>query len=236
MEKKLLIIIPAYNEEGNIERVIECLKNKYSYFDYVVVNDGSKDKTAQICQENGYHMIDLPVNLGLAGAFQTGVRYAYEKGYEYVLQFDGDGQHKPEYIDGMLELAEREKCDIVIGSRYAERKKPFSLRMLGSRLISGLIRMTTGYKIKDPTSGMRLCSRAVMKRMAYETNMGPEPDTVSYLIKCGASVKEYQVDMAERENGESYLNISNSIKYMWHICFSILFLQNFRERKLIRCQ
>lgn len=236
MGKELLIIIPAYNEEGNIEKTVECLREKCAQFEYVIVNDGSKDKTAQICREKGYHMIDLPVNLGLAGAFQTGVKYAYEEGYEYVLQFDGDGQHKPEYIKEMLRLAEQEKYDIVIGSRYVEKRKPSSMRMFGSELISMFIRLKTGKKIKDPTSGMRLFSRNVMRRMAYESNLGPEPDTVSYLIKCGASVKEYQVDMKERESGESYLNVSNSIKYMWRICFSILILQNFRERKQVRCQ
>ena len=98
---KVLIIIPAYNEAENIERVVGNLQKNYSQFDYVVVNDGSKDKTAEICRKNGFNFVDLPVNLGLAGAFQTGMKYAYNKNYDAAIQFDGDGQHRPEYIEKM---------------------------------------------------------------------------------------------------------------------------------------
>lgn len=226
---KVLIVIPAYNEAENIVRVVQSLKD-VGKNDYVVINDGSADDTAKICREHGFNLIDLPVNLGLMGAFQTGLRYAYENGYDYALQFDGDGQHQPEYIDGMVLMAVEEKIDIVIGSRFVMEKKPFTSRMIGSRLISGLIRLTTGKWINDPTSGMRLFSRKIMKKMAYDACLGPEPDTVSYFLKCGYKVKEYQVTMKEREAGESYLNLPNSIKYMGIMCFSILILQLLRRK------
>lgn len=227
-QDRLLLIIPAYNEAGNIEKVITGLNEKY---DYIIVNDGSMDDTAKICKEKQYNILDLPINLGLAGAFQTALQHAYERGYDYVIQFDGDGQHRPEYIGGMLETAKEKGYNIVIGSRFVTKKKPFALRMIGSRMISFFIQLVTGNKILDPTSGMRLFDRSVMKRMAYEADMAPEPDTVAYLLRCGAKIGEYPVEMGGRELGESYLNFANSIKYMWRICFSILFLHIIRERK-----
>ena len=226
--KKIVLIIPAYNEAGNIEKVISGLKGEY---DYIIANDGSIDDTVKICRERNYNILDIPINLGLAGAFQTALQYAYEKGYDYAIQFDGDGQHRSEYINGMMKFAEEEKYNIVIGSRFIAEKKPLNPRMIGSRLISALIKIVTGIKIQDSTSGMRLFDRSVMKRMAYEANMAPEPDTIAYLIKCGAKVGEYPVEMGGREFGESYLNFANSIKYMWRICFSILLLHAVRERK-----
>ena len=142
MKSDLLIIIPAYNEEENIEKVVENLRINYGQYDYIVVNDGSRDSTAQICREKGFHLLDLPVNLGLAGAFQTGMKYAYEKGYAYAIQFDADGQHLPEYLDAMLERI-RQGYDIVIGSRFVRFKKSRSMRMIGSRMITVAIKMTT---------------------------------------------------------------------------------------------
>ena len=175
---KVLLVIPAYNEEKNIERVVDHIKNDFPELDYVVVNDGSKDDTAAICRRRGYNFIDLPVNLGLAGCFQTGMKYAWQKGYSYAVQFDGDGQHRPEYIKSMKEKMD-EGYDIVIGSRFVTEKKSWSMRMLGSRLIGTAIWLTTGAKIKDPTSGMRLFSRKMIGEFAWNLNYGPEPDTVS---------------------------------------------------------
>lgn len=229
---KVLIIIPAYNEAENIKSVVENLKNNYNMFDYIVVNDGSKDDTAKICKKNNYNLLNLPINLGLAGAFQAGMKYAFYHGYDYAIQYDGDGQHNPEYIQEMVKCAEASQTDIVIGSRFVTEKKPYSLRMLGSTLIEMCIFLTTGKKIKDSTSGMRLYSRRMIKKLATSMNFGPEPDTIAFLIRCGATVQEYQVHMNERMAGESYLNISNSIKYMFHMCSSILVVQWFRKKGL----
>lgn len=229
-KKKLLLIIPAYNEEENIARVVGELRNNYPQLDFVVINDGSKDRTAQICRKLGVRLVDFPVNLGLAGAFQGGMKYAFRKGYQYAMQYDGDGQHNPKYIGEMLSMAEREKCDIVIGSRFVTEKKPFNIRMMGSRLIGAGIILTTGKRIKDSTSGMRIFNRKMISILANQLNYGPEPDTVAFLIRCGAKVKEYQVSMNERIAGESYLKPWTSIKYMIRMCMSILVVQWFRKK------
>lgn len=226
---KLLIVIPAYNEEGSIERVVDDLIQNYPQYDYVVVNDGSRDRTAAICRSRGYRLIDLPVNLGLAGAFQTGLRYAAEHGYDCAMQLDADGQHLPRYIAPMLEKLEA-GADIVIGSRFVTVLKPRTLRMVGSYLISWAIRLTTGQPICDPTSGMRMFNRRLLEEFAQNLNYGPEPDTISYLIKNGAVVKEVQVEMAERTAGESYLNFARSVQYMVKMGLSILLIQWFRKR------
>ena len=186
---KVLIVIPAYNEEANIEMVVRELEEGYPQFDYLVVNDGSRDRTAAICREHGFNLLDLPVNLGLAGCFQAGMKYAYYKGYEYAIQFDGDGQHRPEYIESMRQKMD-EGYDIVIGSRFVDEKKSFSMRMIGSRMIAAAIRLTTGVHVADPTSGMRMFNQKMIREFALNLNYGPEPDTVSFLLKQGARVAE----------------------------------------------
>lgn len=226
---ELLIVIPAYNEAENIERVVNHLITEFPQYDYVVVNDGSKDSTAEICRRNGYNLLDLPVNLGLAGGFQAGLKYAARHGYRYAIQLDGDGQHRPEYIESMLKKME-EGYDIVIGSRFVGEKKPFTMRMLGSNLIGAAIRLTTGVRIQDPTSGMRMFSRKMIEEFAGGLNYGPEPDTVSYLMKQGAKVAEVPVIMDERVSGVSYLTPVNAAKYMIKMLISILLIQNFRKR------
>ena len=231
--QKFLIIIPAYNEAENIERVVTNLQKNDPKWEYLVVNDGSKDDTAEICRKNGYPLLDLPVNLGLAGAFQAGIRYAYQNGYTAALQFDGDGQHEPCYIETMINKMEREKLDIVIGSRFCEEKKPHTLRMLGSTLITTAIRLTTGKRVTDPTSGMRLFNANVLKNFSRNINYGPEPDTISYLLRCGASISEVQVEMHERIAGTSYLNLGRSVRYMLNMFISILFVQFFRPRSTL---
>ena len=229
MTDKVLVIIPAYNEEANIETVVEKLICRYPQLDYVVVNDGSKDRTVAICREKGYHLLDLPVNLGLAGCFQAGMKYAWQRGYAYAIQFDGDGQHRPEYIDSMRRKME-EGYEIVIGSRFVIGKKDFSMRMIGSRLIEAAIFVTTGVKVQDPTSGMRMFNREMIGEFALNINYGPEPDTISYLLKQGAKVAEVPVEIAERAGGESYLKPVVAAKYMARMLISILLIQNFRKR------
>lgn len=226
---KVLVVIPAYNEEANIEMVVGELERDYPQFDYLVVNDGSRDRTAQICREHGYNLLDLTVNLGLAGCFQAGMKYAYYKGYNYAIQFDGDGQHRPEYIGSMRKKMD-EGYDIVIGSRFVDKKKNLSMRMLGSRIITAAIRMTTGVHVADPTSGMRMFNREMIKEFALNLNYGPEPDTVSYLLKQGAKIAEVPVHIADRTGGESYLKPTVAIRYMSRTLISILLIQNVRVR------
>lgn len=227
--KDILLVIPSYNEEKNIETVVGELVEKFPQLDYIVVNDGSTDNTAKICQEKGYHLLNLPVNLGLAGCFQAGMKYACEKGYSCAIQFDGDGQHRPEYIGKMQEKMD-EGYDIVIGSRFVDKQKDFSMRMIGSRLIGAAIRMTTGVKVADPTSGMRMFNKEMIRTFALSLNYGPEPDTISFLIKQGARVAEVPVEIENRLAGESYLKPLVAAKYMLRMLISILLIQNFRKK------
>lgn len=228
--EKVLVIIPAYNEEQNIEMVVDELVKNHPELDYLVVNDGSTDSTAQICKRRHYNVINLPANLGLAGCFQTGMKYACQKGYSYAIQFDGDGQHRPEYIEGMRQKME-EGYDLVIGSRFLDRPMGFGIRMVGSRIIGAAIRLTTGVRVSDPTSGMRMFNKEMIKEFALRLNYGPEPDTVSYLLKQGARVAEVPVIIKERAGGESYLKPSVAVRYMCRILISILLIQNFRKRE-----
>ncbi|KGR73084.1 glycosyltransferase family 2 protein [Streptococcus phocae subsp. salmonis] len=229
MTSNLLIMIPAYNEEESIEKVVNHLISHYPQYDYVVINDGSKDNTSLICHQNGFQIIDLPENLGLSGAIQTGFRYAYKKGYQTVIQFDADGQHLPEHIHS-LEVKLKQGNDCVIGSRFLNIPKQKSLRMIGNSLISFMIKLTTGKQITDPTSGMRVFNAKLIKLFAQNINYTPEPDTISLLIRQGYRIEEVQVEMMERQAGQSYLTFSRSVKYMFHMIFSILLIQNFRKK------
>lgn len=134
------MIIPAYNEAKNIKRVVYSVQETYPEYDYIVVNDGSKDNTAQICKQNRFNFLDLPINLGLSGGIQAGMKYAYQYGYDAVIQIDGDGQHQASYIEKLVDCMEETHADIVIGSRFKEVKKEKSLRMFGSEIIRFLIK------------------------------------------------------------------------------------------------
>ena len=141
---KLLIMIPAYNEALNIQQVVQHLQSICPEYDYLIINDGSRDATARICRENRYPVLDLPVNGGLSNAIHAGMCYAKEKGYDMALQFDGDGQHDARFIREMVRVMEEHHDDIVIGSRFVTEKKPHSLRMMGNNLLQAVICLVTG--------------------------------------------------------------------------------------------
>ena len=231
---KVLIIIPAYNEEKSLKRVIEHLKRTCPQYDYLIVNDGSTDRTKEICMNNHYHVIHHPVNRGLTGAMQTGMKYALKNGYDMALQFDADGQHLPEYIEDMVICMEEKNCDIVIASRYYGTKMPIRVRTVGGKMISAAVWLTTGKRLTDPTSGMRLYKRNIIRLFAKGSIEQPEPDTIAYLIRMGADVQEVKVRMEERTTGKSYLTPINATKYMVRVLSSILVFQWFRERKKIK--
>lgn len=226
---KTLIIIPAYNEEDSLKATVDNLTAVAPQVDYIIVNDGSIDDTARICRENRFPFLDLQTNLGLAGAFQAGMKYAYRHCYDCAIQFDADGQHLPQYISALEEAIKTH--DIAIGSRFVSSSKNISLRMLGSGIIETAIKLTTGVTIHDPTSGMRAFNAKMIRIFATNLNMGPEPDTVSYLMRsANASVTEVPVTMTERVAGESYLNIWSSALYMLRMTISILFIQFLRKK------
>ena len=230
MKTKTLIVIPAYNEALNIVKTVNDIKLNAPDVDYVVVNDGSKDNTLEVLKEHNFNYIDGFCNLGLFGAVQTGFKLALLNDYDIVIQFDGDGQHSAKYIQPLIDEIEKGN-DIVIGSRFVTEKKPFTARMLGSRLIAFSIRLMTGKKITDPTSGFRAYNRACIKDYANDMNNPPEPDTLVYMLRKNRKIKEVQVQMSEREFGESYLNLMNTIKYMSRMMVSIFLIQPFRKVK-----
>lgn len=225
---KVLVAIPAFNEEECIEKTIVELESVPDEFDFIVINDGSHDATLDICRKLRCNVIDLPINCGLTVGFQTAARYAVDHGYDYMIQFDADGQHRPEYIVKLIEKAMVDKADIVIGSRFLTVRKDKSLRMLGSRLITVLIKMLTGTRVSDPTSGFRLFSRSILEKFYYDNTLNPEPETIALFLKQGYSVSEVQVEMRERQGGESYLNPVRSVQYMARVFATLLIVQWFR--------
>ena len=222
---KVLIIVPAYNEDESLQRVVKHLIDTCPKYDYVIVDDGSSDRTKEICEQNGFNAIHLPVNRGLTGAIQTGMQYALENGYDMALQFDADGQHLPEYIESMVQCMEETECDIVIASRFYNTRMPLRMRTVGGKIISGAIKWTTGKYLTDPTSGMRLYKKNIMRMFTEISFLSPEPDTMAYLVRMGADVQEVQVRMEDRSAGKSYLTPVNAAKYMVRILSSILFFQ-----------
>ena len=229
-DKKILIIITAYNEADNIVRVVREITDNFPKYDYVVINDGSADATRKVCKDNHINLLDLPVNLGLSGAIRSGMKYANYYGYDYVIQVDGDGQHCPEYIEDMIQCMDEKQADIVIGSRFKTERKPFTARMIGSQIITYAIWLTTrGKYIGDVTSGMRLFNKRMIKLFGYKLNYRPEPDTLAFLLNHGVKIEEVQVKMRVRVAGTSYLNLKNSFYYMLHVLFNILFFQWVRK-------
>ena len=221
----VLAVIPAFNEEACIANTVNNLVANCPDVDYVVINDGSKDNTEKICQEQGFNYVSLPVNTGLTSGFKTGMKYAQRYGYDAVVQFDADGQHLPEYIPAMAQAMEDNGADIVIASRVLNGEGPTGARGAGSKLISWLIHVTTGTTITDPTSGMRMYDREMIDTYVKSFDFSPEPDTVAMLARKGAKVIEVPAHMEERQGGTSYLNFTSSVRYMLRTCFSILMFQ-----------
>lgn len=220
---KILVVIPAYNEQETILNVVKDVA-EYGY-DYLVINDCSTDNTKQLLMANDISHLDLPVNLGIAGVTQVGFKYAHDRDYDAVVCIDGDGQHLPIYLNTLINEI-KEGSDYVVGSRFVADKKPFSLRMLGSRMICGLIKIKTGKTVTDPTSGMRALGRKAIEEFSESMNFYAEPDTMCYLIHKGYKVKEVQVQMQERQGGQSYFhNPLKSVYYMLAVLLSILFIQ-----------
>lgn len=222
---KKLVIIPAYNESASIKKTVEEIKNKASDFDYVVINDCSTDNTKQICEENNFNIINLPINLGIGGAVQTGYRYAYNNGYDCAVQVDGDGQHDPEFLKKMASYLEEKSLDMVIGSRFIEKEgfQSSGARRLGIRYFTMLIKLLTNKVITDPTSGLRMVNRDVMKIFAYDYPKDyPEPESVVAILRQGKKVEEIPVVMRERSGGVSSISLKKSVYYMIKVSLAIL--------------
>ena len=225
---KKLVIIPAYNESLNLLSVIEDLKEHAKGYDYIIINDASTDGTKDVCETNGLHYLDLASNLGIGGAVQTGYQYALYEGYDIAVQIDGDGQHEAASLLKLEKalLSEEQNADMVIGSRFIDKKgfQSTKLRRAAICWISFLIRILTGVKITDPTSGFRMCRRSVIEIFADKYPWDyPEPESTTSLIVRGMKVIEIPVEMKARQGGKSSLsNPFSALFYMIKVSLGIV--------------
>jgi len=228
---KVIILIPCYNEEKNIDKVIQNIVNYSSsscnsIIDYLIINDCSKDNTLEICKEKKYNYIHLPVNLGIGGGVQAGYLYAYERGYDIAIQHDGDGQHDPCYFSDVISPILSGQADIVIGSRFINKEgfQSTGLRRFGISFLSVLINLCSGVKIYDVTSGYRAVNRKYIKLFAFHYAQDyPEPEAIMDAALHKARIMEVPVKMREREEGKSSISPIKSIYYMFKVSLAILF-------------
>ena len=236
--EKVLVVIPAYNEELNISKVLDELKKDVSNFDVIVINDCSKDNTKKVVEEHEINCIDGIFNLRYAWAVQTGIKYAYQNNYDYVIQFDADGQHIANEASKLLEFAKKNKSDIVIGSRYLkDMGYPCPLfRRIGTKIFDILIYMFCHKRIADPLSGFQCLNRRVIERYSKMGKYPEYPDAnlVIEMLFEGYQIDEIPVKMRLREVGESmHGGIIKPIKYMFNMFYTIFFIliQNIKIRR-----
>ena len=222
---KKLIIIPAYNESANIKATINDIKSKAPDFDYVIINDCSTDNTREICEQEGFNIVNLPLNLGIGGAVQTGYKYAYQHGYDIAVQVDGDGQHDPSFLNTMADTLVKENADMLIGSRFLEKEgfQSSKMRRRGINYFTLLIRKLTKTRITDPTSGLRMINKDVIANYAesYPRDY-PEPESVVHILRLGKKVIEIPVIMRARQGGRSSIKCFSSAYYMIKVTVAIL--------------
>lgn len=215
--KDKLVIIPAFNEAGCIVNTVNDIIENAPDFDYVVINDCSRDDTYKLCLEHGFNVVNLPINSGIGAAVQTGYLYAKRYGYNYAIQVDGDGQHDAAFLGTMARYMEENGTGMLIGSRYIEKQgfQSSGLRRFGIKYFTVLIKILTGKKITDPTSGMRMVGRDIIEYFAEEYPKDyPEPETAVTIVKKGWSVEEIPVVMKERQAGTSSISPKRSVYYM----------------------
>lgn len=222
---KVLIIIPAYNEQDNILATIDDIQKNAPFGDYIVINDCSTDSTKSVLQLERANYLDLPVNLGIGGGVQTGYRYALENDYGIAIQFDGDGQHDASYIKKLIEPLEKGEADIAIGSRFIEKEgfQSSPLRRVGIKFLSDLIHLLCGVRVYDVTSGMRAVNKRVIREFAQNYAQDyPEPEAILSSGLDGARIIEIPVKMRERQNGTSSINAMKSMYYMIKVSLALI--------------
>lgn len=222
---KVLVMIPAYNEEEAIKGVIQELHEAQPDYDYVVINDCSTDKTERVLMENGCNYVSLPVNLGIGGGVQTGYRYAVERGYDVAVQMDGDGQHDPKFLAAVVGPVAAGECDMCIGSRFLEKEgfQTSFMRRLGIRFLSFLIRICCGKRVKDTTSGFRATSLPLSTFFSKQYAQDyPEPEAIMAAVMAGYTIQEVPVHMRERQGGTSSINALKSVYYMIKVSIAIV--------------
>lgn len=227
MNEQILIIIPAYNEEKNIRNVIKSIKDFNADYKCLVINDGSRDNTQHEAESNGLAtVIELPSNLGIGGAVQTGFKYALYENFDYAIQFDGDGQHLANEIPAILAALQNDKADVCIGSRFVEKTFGFQstfMRRIGIRIFSLMNLLLIRKKITDSTSGFRAYNKEAIEFLAanYPTDY-PEPETIILLGKNDFRICEVPVEMVERQGGESSISGLKSAHYMIKVILAML--------------
>lgn len=222
---RTLVIIPAYNEEESLAIVIRSVREFVPFADVVVVNDGSSDATPRIAAEKGAFVLDLPYNLGIGSAMQTGFLFARDNGYEIALQVDGDGQHDPSEIPQLIEELTKGDADIVIGSRYIEERGYITpaLRRTGIVMLSAIISLVTRQRFTDPTSGFRASNRQAICFCAEDYPFDyPEPESVVLFRQSGLRVREVPVTMNPRYGGQSSITPVRSFYYMVKVILAII--------------
>jgi glycosyltransferase involved in cell wall biosynthesis len=233
--KRFLVIVPAYNEEYSIEKVIKDIRTYSEQADILVVNDGSTDLTSKKAKARKAMVLDLPFNLGIGGAMQAGYRYAYEKGYDMAIQVDGDGQHDPQEIPKLLQALEGQQGDMVIGSRFIahSKYKASIMRRVGGVILSGVLSRIIKQNITDPTSGFRAANRKAIRLFAFHYPQDyPEPEVLVLLSKSGLKIAEVPVTMKRRYSGESSITKIRAIYYMVKVLLAI-FVDCFKKPHLL---
>ena len=222
--KKTLIIIPAYNEQGSIGAVVENIRSHVIDADILVVNDGSQDRTARTARESGAMVISLPYNMGIGTAVQSGFLFAKEKGYHFVVQVDGDGQHPAKEIPRLLEALDN-GADVAIGSRFIQPTgyRPPLFRAVGIRVFSFLVSLIVGEKVHDTTSGFRAANRkAILLLVETYPHDYPEVEALITLYRHGMKFVEIPVEMNYRREGKSSISAKAGLYYMLKVTLAVL--------------
>ena len=234
MNKKVLLIIPAYNEEKNIlntyKSIIDYNKNNNTNYDVIVINDGSSDSTEKVLNNNNVPHIRLISNLGIGGAVQTGYKYAYLNDYDIAIQYDGDGQHDINFVSMLIESIINDNADMVIGSRFINKSqngfKSSAARRLGIKVISLFIKLKTNKKIYDTTSGFRAINKKLIKKFSHIYPLEyPEPISTTKVLLDKYNIKEVPVEMKERKAGISSIRLWKNVYYMINVILNIIFTE-----------
>lgn len=215
MDPRVLIVIPAYNEEATIATVIEGLRQLAPAYDRVVVNDGSKDGTGRIVADMGEKQLWLPCNVGYGSALQTGLKYGLQRGHEIIVSFDADGQHRPEDVEPVVTALLSSGADVVIGSRYCNGRCYISPlgRRLGQMLFSQLTRLLLGQRIYDTTSGFKAMRSDACEMIVTGAFMDFHTESLVRLSMGGFRVVEQPIDVRERAHGHSLHSIISAFAY-----------------------
>ena len=233
--EKIVIIIPAYNEERSIVHVVERIRTLHPDLKILVINDGSRDRTAMEAEKAGAHVLSLPYNLGIGGAMQTGFKVAAQEDFDVAVQIDGDAQHDPSFLKDIMNPVISGQLDMCVGSRFLSEKSEFRstfFRRIGIQFFSKLLRVLTQTKLTDPTSGFRAINKKLIRIFAGSYPLDfPEPEAIKIAKRHGAKIGEVPVNMQKRLGGKSSIRYFSTLYYMIKVTFAILIDTLKRKKK-----